>query len=442
MKNIRNDNVKISVIGLGYVGLCLAVELNKRFRYVIGFDNKDIIDKYNNGLCNIDTVSINDFNNSDILFTSNNDDLINSDLYIIAVPTPANEKNIDLNPLIFSTVNIASIIKNNKKPSIICYESTVYPGVTNNICNQIFVSAGLIRNKDYFLVYSPERINVGDENHIINNVTKIIASDSKIAKEFVSDVYSTFIDYDSGGDIILSDSIEAAEAAKLYENCQRDINIAFANEFAVNMNELNINMSEVLRLAKTKWNALNFTPGLVGGHCIAEDPYYMIELAKSHKLSSNILEDSRKINEYIPTYLANKIIELIHNYIKDKVVNDIRIGVLGITFKEDTNDIRNSKIINLVNELYQNGRYTNFIYNDPLADNNEVNKMYNISLSDLTEFKDLDVLIIAVKHKEYIKDISKYSKYLNPNKAILIDLFGCCIGELSEKTNILYWRYC
>ena len=144
MKNIRNDNVKISVIGLGYVGLCLAVELNKRFRYVIGFDNKDIIDKYNNGLCNIDTVSINDFNNSDILFTSNNGDLINSDLYIIAVPTPANEKNIDLNPLIFSTVNIASIIKNNKKPSIICYESTVYPGVTNNICNQIFVSAVIV----------------------------------------------------------------------------------------------------------------------------------------------------------------------------------------------------------------------------------------------------------------------------------------------------------
>lgn len=441
MKRIKKDRQtdRIAVIGLGYVGMAMAIEFNKYFENVIGYDLENVIQDIDSGKLSVDTVSKAEFDNADIVYTSNIDDLVDSTAIFIAVPTPINENNkANLSSVLFVTVGLVEVIKKSKTLPIICYESTMAPGTTEDICDKIFEGSGLIRNTDYVLAYSPERINPGDAEHSIYNTVKIVASDNSYGREKISSIYDTIMDHRNGGDVICTDSIRAAEASKMFENCQRDVMIALSNEMAIDFDKLHIDTSEVFRLAQTRWNFMPYFPGLVGGHCIPVDPYYMIEDGVNKKYSTMMLESSRAVNESVPIYLANKVNNLISSYFNGN--RDVKIGVLGLAFKPNTNDIRNTKIINMILELAQLGHYHDFIYSDINVDNNLFKSVFGIELSNINELKNLDVLIISTKHKEYIKTVDKYYKMLKPDSGIIIDIHGTCLGD-NTNPNILYWRY-
>lgn len=444
LKN-RNNQLKISIIGLGYVGMALAIELNKKYLNVYGYDLPNVINEYERGICKVDTVSINDFNNCDINFTTDKNDLINSDVILITVPTDVDEnKNPILAPLIFATLDVIDIINKSTNVPIICYESTVYPGATFELETNYFNTNNLMREIDYYIAYSPERINPGDKEHTINKTVKIIASPSTKAIDILYDMYLSIMDIDNGGDVVTSNDIIAAETTKMYENCQRDVLIALANEFMINSATIyGSNFNEVERLASTRWNSFDITPGLVGGHCIAVDPYYMINKAKKHNTEYKMLDSARYTNEYVIDWLANDISKKIHDIYGNNI---IRIGILGVTYKPNVNDIRNSKAIELSNKIVSmlhkcGNKKFDIIYHDPNANSTELITKYNIELCSSTELKDFDVILILVKHTEYIKDIKKYSKMFGQNQVLFIDLSGACIdGKSSDKVQyVRYW---
>lgn len=443
-QKIRETKTEIVIIGLGYVGLNLAIELNKFYKNIIGYDLSEVIDNYkNNTIKLVDTVTKEDFNNADIKYITDLNEVPNASVYIFTVPTPVHKDNSpDLRALMFSSINLAMALKQrtiNITP-VICYESTVFPGTTETICSPIFEGAGLVLNKDFYIAYSPERINPGDKEHTINNIAKIISSDNQEAIDILAKIYSSFIDYNNGGDIIVTDSIITAEASKMYENCQRDVLIALANEHAMIYDKLGVDTSLMFKLAQTRWNFSPYFPGLVGGHCIPVDPYYMINLIENKgKMSCNMLKTARETNENVPIYLANIIFDLIRSNInKDKT--EIKIGILGVAYKPEISDIRNSKIIDVVNELMALGHYRNFIFHDPYASTEKTKSMYNIELSNISEFRNLDVLIIATAHNEYVKNISGYAHMFNSENAVLVDINGCCTINNSDN-NIVYWKY-
>src|SRR5210317_1836200 len=389
---MSKSDTKIAIIGLGYVGLPLAVEFAKKYQ-VIGFDiNQNRIEeleKNNDSTLEIKDEAISSVRDN-LNFTSNINDTKDCNIYIVCIPTPINEFNKpNLEPLISSSKSVGTVIK---KDDIIIYESTVYPGVTEDVCvKELEKSSGLIFNKDFFCGYSPERINPGDK---VNTLTKIIKITSGSTPEIAGKIDELYKSIITAGTYKAS-SIKVAEAAKVIENTQRDLNIALTNELSVILGRLNLDTVEVLEAAGSKWNFLPFRPGLVGGHCIGVDPYYLTHAAEQVNYNPQVILAGRRINENMGIYMVKKVIQqMINNSIE---VKNTTVGVMGITFKENCPDIRNSKVIDVVNELKNWG--TNVVVADPWADKLKLQEDHNIQLGVIDEKNKVDSLIVAVGHR-------------------------------------------
>ena len=397
---------KIAVIGLGYVGLPLAVEFGK-IRNVIGFDNSKIrISELNNDIDSTLEVTSKELSSStNLKFTSNPDDIEDSDIYIVTVPTPIDvQKRPNLSFLEKSTKLIGTFLK---KGNIVIYESTVYPGATEEICVPILENiSGLTFNKDFFCGYSPERINPGDKEHRLVNIQKVTSgSTPKVAHE-IDDLYKSIINAGT----YMAESIKVAEAAKVIENTQRDVNIALINELSVIFNRLDIDTESVLKAAATKWNFLSFKPGLVGGHCIGVDPYYLTHKAKEVGYKPEIILAGRRLNDSMGSYVAHEVSRLMNK--KRIHIVDAKILIMGLSFKENCPDLRNTRVVDLVNELKVLN--CNVDVHDPWVIADEADREYKIKPIDKPTAGKYDAIILAVAHDQFkalsVKQIKKYGK--------------------------------
>jgi len=385
----------IAFIGLGYVGLPLMHAFSEKYN-VIGFDInpnrikelKQCFDKTNE----LNSYQLKEINKWGGIYTSNHSELDNCNVFIITVPTPIHINNKpDFKPLVSASKLVGSKLK---KGDIVIYESTVYPGATREICVPILEDeSSLIFNVDFFCGYSPERINPGDKEHTVKKIKKVTSGSNKNVARFIDSLYSSVITAGTH----LAPSIEVAEAAKVIENTQRDINIAFVNELAIIFNKLNINTNDVLEAAGTKWNFLNFKPGLVGGHCIGVDPYYLTYKAKQIGYKPEVILSGRRVNDNMAIYVANQVVKLVLD--KGLNIKKAPILILGITFKENCPDIRNSKVFDLYSELRDFG--ANVFVSDIFADPEEVNSEYGINLIEDPAISDYRIVILAVPHDDY-----------------------------------------
>ncbi len=417
------EKTKIAVIGLGYVGLPLAVEFSKK-KEVIGFDVdekritelKEGFDKTGE-LSNREILSV-----QDIKFTSNVDELSESNFYIVTVPTPVDAKNVpDLSMLESASKLVGKVLN---KDDIVVYESTVYPGATEEICVPILErESNLIFNKDFFCGYSPERINPGDKKNKLPNITKITSGSTKESAAFINQLYSEII---SAG-THMTNSIIEAEAAKVIENTQRDINIALMNELSIIFRKMNIDTEAVLEASRTKWNFLDFKPGLVGGHCIGVDPYYLTYKSEKVGHKSQIILAGRGLNDGMSKYIYDEFKILLKSKIKNK---DPRILVMGVTFKENCPDIRNSKIFDIIKMLKED-KYNTDLY-DSLADKDEVERKSGIRPIDLLKKDFYDAIFLAVPHKEFLDMGHEKIKSLLKNESVFLDLKSCFDKEHSD----------
>ncbi|MCF6203277.1 MAG: Vi polysaccharide biosynthesis UDP-N-acetylglucosamine C-6 dehydrogenase TviB [Methylococcaceae bacterium] len=387
---------KICIVGLGYVGLPLAVEFGQKYP-TIGFDiTKQRINELTKG--HDRTLEISDqyltdvIQNQQLTFTTNIQETKDCNIYIVTVPTPIDKnKRPDLTPLIKASESIGTVLKSG---DIVIYESTVYPGATEEDCVPVLEKiSGLTFNKDFFCGYSPERINPGDKEHTVTKILKVTSGSTPEIAKTVDDLYKSIITAGTH----LAPSIRVAEAAKVIENSQRDINIAFVNELAMIFNKLNIDTEAVLEAAGTKWNFLPFKPGLVGGHCIGVDPYYLTHKAQEIGYNPEIILAGRRINDGMGSYVGQQIIKLMIK--KGISISESKVLVLGITFKENCPDIRNSRVVDVIQELNEYGVQLD-VY-DPWADKIEVEKEYNVSLVDKLELNSYDTLVLAVAHDEF-----------------------------------------
>lgn len=405
--------MKIAVIGLGYVGLPLAVAFSQKYE-VVGFDvNSARIDELKKGFdrtLELDSDQMQKAILNGMKFSLNLDDIKGCNFFIITVPTPIDKnKRPDLSPIIKASQSVAKVLK---KGDIVVYESTVYPGVTEEICVPILESSGLKFNEDFYCGYSPERINPGDKEHTVTKIKKITSGSTPKIADKIDEIYSSIITAGTHK----APSIKVAEAAKVIENTQRDINIAFINELAMIFERLNIDTNAVLEAAGTKWNFLNFRPGLVGGHCIGVDPYYLTHKAQELGFHPEMILAGRRINDNMGKYVASQVIKLM---IKRGVkINSARVLVLGLTFKENCPDIRNSRVIDVIDELKDFGCRVD-VY-DPWADENEVKKEYCIDLLKDYKQSDYDCVVIAVAHDKFkalnFKNVLVYDiKNIYPN---------------------------
>ncbi len=390
------SNIRIGVIGLGYVGLPLAVEFGKKYP-TIGFDiNFTRINELKEGYDKTLELSESDLLKSVYLdFTYDDVFLKDCNVFIITVPTPIDiYKKPDLGPIIKASQVVGKFLK---KGDIVIYESTVYPGCTEEDCVPILEQvSGLVFNKDFFCGYSPERINPGDKERTLINIRKITSGSTNEVALFVNDLYQSII----VAGTYLASSIKVAESAKIIENAQRDINIAFVNELSIIFNRLGIDTSEVLEAASTKWNFLNFKPGLVGGHCIGVDPYYLAQKAQYVGYHPEIILSGRRLNDGMGSYIAHEIIKLLIQ--KDIKVKDAKILILGFTFKENCPDVRNTRVIDIINELQQYQAHID-VY-DPWANAEETYNEYLLSLSSYDDIHNskYDGIVLAVSHKEFL----------------------------------------
>lgn len=402
---------KIAIIGLGYVGLPLAVEFAKKFE-VVGFDiNSSRINELKNG--HDSTLEIEDnalsLSVDNLSYSSDINDTKNCNIYIITVPTPIDEANRpNLKPLITSSQTVGSVIDKN---DIIIFESTVYPGVTENVCvPELEKTSGLKFNQDFFCGYSPERINPGDKINTLSKIKKITSGSTPVVANEIDELYKSII---TAGTFLAS-NIKVAEAAKVIENTQRDLNIALVNELSVIFERLNIDTLDVLEAAGSKWNFLPFRPGLVGGHCIGVDPYYLTHAAEQVRYNPQVILAGRRINDNMALYMVKKVLQkMIVNGIE---IKNSTVGVMGITFKENCPDIRNTKIVDIVSELKNWG--VNVVVVDPWADQTDLQQFYDIKLGKISSEKKVDSLIVAVGHNEYRskspKELRSFCKGANP----------------------------
>lgn len=433
--NLISRQTNLAVIGLGYVGMPLAVAFSKTVP-VIGFDlDSDKIQNYINGIDPTHEVGNEQLKMSNILYTSNDEDLKDISFFIIAVPTPINpDKTPDLNPVIKASEIVGRHLSKN---SIVVYESTVYPGVTEEICIPILEQAShLICGKDFKVGYSPERINPGDRFHRLENIKKIVSGQDSDALEQIAEVYKLIIK----AGVHKVSSIRTAEAAKVVENSQRDINIAFMNELAMVFDRMNIDTREVIEAMNTKWNSLGFYPGLVGGHCISVDPYYFIYEAEKLGFHSQIILAGRKINDGMGKYIAEAAIkELI---LGNKKVKTSKVLILGITFKENCPDIRNSKVIDIITTLYEYG-ITAQIY-DPYANAAKVKSEYGLELLSSLEGIKVDCIILAVAHQKFqemsILELDNLYLKDDTSSKILIDVKSILDKQIMLEKGYQYWR--
>ena len=385
---------RIAVIGLGYVGLPVALAFARKFPDCVGFDiYSEKIAELNRGYDRNKEVPEEVLKSTTLKMTSNIEDLKGVTFFVVAVPTPVDKNNVpDLTPVVKASETVGKALQ---KGGCVVYESTVYPGVTEDICGPILAKAsGLTQRKDFKLGYSPERINPGDKEHTLERITKVVSGEDAETLERVAAVYGAVID----AGIHRAPCIMVAEAAKVIENTQRDINIALMNELALIFDRMGIRTSDVLAAAGTKWNFLKFKPGLVGGHCIGVDPYYLTTKAQQLGYQPEVILAGRRINNGVGPYVAQRLIKMLIN--ADIPVKGAKVGVLGITFKEDCNDIRNSKVPDILAEL--RGFGIEAIIHDPVASTPEAMHEYGLKITPLEEFTKLDGLVLAVSHKEYL----------------------------------------
>ena len=383
---------KIALVGLGYVGMPIAVEFSKHVD-VIGFDiNKSKIEAYKRGEDPTQEVGDEGIRSSKVDWTYDETRLKEAKFIIVAVPTPVNDDTTpDLTPVIGSSEIVG---RNLAKGSIIVYESTVYPGVTEEICVPILEKeSGLKCGVDFKVGYSPERINPGDKVHRLTTIKKIVSGMDEESLDEIAHIYEIVV----AAGVHRASSIKVAEAAKVIENSQRDINIAFMNELSIIFNKMGIDTLEVLEAAGTKWNFLPFRPGLVGGHCIGIDPYYLTYRAEQFGYHSQIILAGRRINDDMGKYVAEQTVKQLIK--ANKTIKEAKVGILGITFKEDCPDARNSKVYDIIKELHEYGIEP--IVCDPVADAPDAKRFYGVDLVDISNIKNLDCLIIAVMHKEF-----------------------------------------
>ncbi|MDG0837079.1 nucleotide sugar dehydrogenase [Staphylococcus equorum] len=422
-------NRKIAVVGLGYVGLPVAVAFGKQ-QEVVGFDiNETRINELKNGYDRTNEVNDEDLKKSNIKFTNQPEKLSKVDFIIVAVPTPINKNNQpDLTPLIKASETVGKALTKN---TIVVYESTVYPGATEEDCVPVLEKfSGLTNGKDFFVGYSPERINPGDKVHTFETITKVVSGQTPEVLDVVAEVYSMVVK----AGVHKASSIKVAEAAKVIENTQRDVNIALMNEIAIIFDKVGIDTTEVLEASGTKWNFLNFKPGLVGGHCIGVDPYYLTHKAQELGHHPEVILAGRRINDNMSKHVAANIIkELLKKGIE---IQGMTINLLGLTFKENCPDLRNTKVIDIVRELEEYG--VNVNVNDVEANKDTAKKLYNINLKDKSEMTKSDALIFAVSHNDYIENKSNYIELLNDN-GVLIDIKGM-IKETDLKKSQTIWR--
>jgi UDP-N-acetyl-D-galactosamine dehydrogenase len=417
----------ISVIGLGYVGLPVAVAFGKK-RKVIGFDiNQKRINELKSGVEKTNEIDLSELKKVDIFFTSNKSELSRADFHIVTVPTPINDsKEPDLTPLILASKTIGEILK---KGDIVVYESTVYPGVTEDECLPILEdTSGLKSNADFFVGYSPERINPGDKKHKFETIKKVVSAQNENTLEIIADVYASVVD----AGIFKATSIKVAEAAKVIENTQRDLNIALMNELAILSKHMNIDTNDILETAGTKWNFLPFKPGLVGGHCIGVDPYYLTYKSRELGYFPKVILSGREINDGMGKFIADSLIDSLKK--RNKITRNTVITILGITFKENISDIRNTKVIDIFKELGHQP-LTIQIY-DPYADNQEAQEQHGIDLIELNDLKKADALVLAVPHKEFIDGGWKFiNKLMGPDGGIVYDV-KCVLDKNDIPKNI------
>ena len=425
-KKLLNKETKLSVIGLGYVGLPIALEFARKIQ-VVGFDIKpDRVELMKKGIDPSNELTSEAFKGTDILFTSDPEDLRQASFHIIAVPTPTNSYNLpDLTPVLKASETVGKILK---KGDYVVYESTVYPGCTEEDCVPVLERFSQLKYcTDFKVGFSPERINPGDQNHTLTKIVKVTSGCDQESAENIAKIYEMIIE----AGVHRASSIKVAESAKIIENTQRDINIAFMNELSIIFNKLGVNTFEVLEAAGTKWNFLKFYPGLVGGHCIGVDPYYLSFKAKALGYHPQMIDSGRFVNDsmggYIGKQTVKKLIAAGKNPFKAKAL------IMGITFKEDVTDIRNSKVVDVIKELADFGVKVDVV--DPAADHHQVKEEYNLEMVNEPHGK-YDAIILAVGHKEYQKlDEAWFAKHLAEH-GLVVDVKGIMRGKIKEHS---YW---
>jgi nucleotide sugar dehydrogenase len=435
LKELIDKKEKIAIIGMGYVGLPLAVAFAEKGMNVIGFDiNEEKINKYINGEDPTNEVGKERLKKAtNLSFTSDEKKLNEAKFIIVAVPTPVlKNKMPDLRPVIGATELVG---RNLKKGAIVVYESTVYPGVTEEVCLPILEKESSLNVGEEFKIgYSPERINPGDKKHRVENIVKITSGMDEESAEIIAEVYGEIIK----AGVHKATSIKVAEAAKVIENSQRDINIAFVNELALIFDKIGIDTLEVLEAASTKWNFLQFKPGLVGGHCIGVDPYYLANKAEELGYHAEVILSGRKTNDNMGKFIAEKTIKKLIE--AGKVVKNSHVLIMGLTFKENCPDLRNSKVEDIIKELKEYS--VNISVTDPLANKVEAIKEYGVNLEEIDNIKKVDAVIIAVSHNEY-KELNIKSfkeKFKDKDNMILMDVKGILNKEDAIKEGYKFWR--
>ncbi|MDR3225612.1 MAG: nucleotide sugar dehydrogenase [Clostridiales Family XIII bacterium] len=416
-KNLTDGSDRLSLIGLGYVGLPIAVAFSKHCD-VIGYDvSRDKIDKLNAGIDPTVEVGSEALSASSAFFTGDSTALAKARFHIVAVPTPVKDDHTpDLTPLISASRTLGQQLR---PGSIVVYESTVYPGVTEDVCVPILEEAsGLQCGAGFKVGYSPERINPGDQEHRLENIVKVVSGMDEQTLDTIAAVYGLVVD----AGVYRASSIKVAEAAKVIENSQRDINIAFMNELAIIFDKMGIPTNDVLEAAGTKWNFLRFTPGLVGGHCIGVDPYYLTYAAEQLGYHSRIILQGRLINDSMGQYVAQRTVKILSR--RGRPISEARVAILGITFKEDCPDTRNTRVVDIIDELREYG--VEPVVWDPVADPAETRAAYGIELKNQPEISDMDAVIIAVKHAAFSgADVES----LLAKDGVIFDLKGAIDGK-------------
>lgn len=431
-ENLLAGEEKLAVVGLGYVGMPIAVAFSQKVK-VVGYDlNKEKIALYKNGIDTTREVGNEAVAKCSVEFTSDEEKLQEGKFFIVAVPTPVyQDHRPDLSPVEGASTIVGRHLT---KGSIVVYESTVYPGVTEDICVPILEKeSGLVCGVDFKIGYSPERINPGDKKHRLNNIVKIVSGMDKETLETVAKVYELVVE----AGVHRAESIKVAEAAKVIENSQRDINIAFMNELSIIFNKMGIDTKSVLAAAGTKWNFLKFAPGLVG-HCIGIDPYYLTYKAEMLGYHSQIILAGRRINDDMGKYVAENLVKLLIK--ADHSVKGAKVGILGFTFKDNCPDTRNSRVIDIYKEL---GEYNiTPIVCDPVADAAGAKKIYGLDFVDIDRFKDLDALIVAVSHNQFKEFSMDYLRKMfnRHGQKVLLDVKGIYNKDVCQDAGFAYWR--
>lgn len=422
-----NKEAKLAVIGLGYVGLPIALEFARKIS-VVGFDiNQERVDMMKNNIDPSNELESSDFDNKEIVFTANQEDLADVNFFVVAVPTPIDDANLpNLRPLLGASATVGKVLK---KGDYVVFESTVYPGCTEEDCIPVLeTESGLKYKEDFMVGYSPERINPGDKVHTLQNVVKVVSGSDDHSLEEIAKTYELVVE----AGVHRAPTIKVAEAAKIIENTQRDVNIALINELSIIFDKLKINTYDVLEAAGTKWNFLNFSPGLVGGHCIGVDPYYLTHKAKQAGYHTKIINSGRYVNDSMGFYIGKQTVKKI--LARGKHIQDAKVLVLGATFKEDVTDIRNSKVIDIISELKSFQVHVDLA--DPHASSKEMENEYGVGLTP-EPTNDYDAVIVAVNHKEY-KDLTETDlrAMMKDDLGVLVDVKGMYKGKIK---NLEYW---